>query len=126
MSSTVFIITSILISLLAFALAGWLYAWVKAQPSSNPRILEVSGYIRQGATTFLNKEYSVLARFCGVAAILIFIFLPIPIWKGSVLMNLQMAAAYIFGTIFSAIAGKIGIMVATIANVKTAEAAQKG
>lgn len=126
MNSTVFIITSILISLLAFALAGRLYAWVKAQPSSNPRILEVSGYIRQGAATFLNKEYTVLARFCGVAAILIFIFLPIPIWKGSVLMNLQMAAAYIFGTVFSAIAGKIGIMVATIANVKTAEAAQKG
>ena len=37
-----------------------------------------------------------------------------------------MALAYIFGTIFSAFAGKIGIQIATIANVKTAEAAQKG
>lgn len=126
MDSTVFIIISIITSFIAFGLAAWFYSWVKKQPSSNARIAEVSGYIRQGAATFLNKEYTVLAKFCGVAAVLIFLFLPVPIWKGSPLVNLQMAAAYIFGTIFSAIAGKIGITVATIANVKTAEAAQKG
>lgn len=126
MGSTVFIIISIITALIAFGLAAWLYSWVKKQPSSNARIAEVSGYIRQGAATFLNKEYAVLAKFCGVAAVLIFLFLPVPIWKGSPLVNLQMAAAYIFGTIFSAIAGKIGIAVATIANVKTAEAAQMG
>lgn len=126
MGSTVFIIISIITALIAFGLAAWLYSWVKKQPSSNARIAEVSGYIRQGAATFLNKEYTVLAKFCGVAAVLIFLFLPVPIWKGSPLVNLQMAAAYIFGTIFSAIAGKIGIAVATIANVKTAEAAQMG
>lgn len=126
MDSTVFIIISIVTSFLAFGLAFWLYGWVKKQPSSNVRIAEVSGYIQKGAATFLNKEYSVLAKFCGGVALLILIFLPVPIWKGSPLVNLQMAAAYIFGTIFSAIAGKIGIVVATIANAKTAEAAQKG
>ena len=37
-----------------------------------------------------------------------------------------MAIAYIFGTVFSAIAGKVGISIATIANIKSAEAATKG
>ena len=82
--------------------------------------------IRNGADTFLNKEYRVLARFAGVAAILIFIFLPSPVWMGNVSKNITMAIAYIAGTIFSAVAGKIGMNIATIANTKAAEAAVKG
>ncbi len=123
-----FIISSIVISLLAFVFAGWLYSWVKKQPSSNKKIAKVAELIRKGANTFLKKEYIVLAKFAGAAAILIFIFLPQPIWnKGAdILEHFEMALAYLFGTIFSAFAGKIGIQVATIANKKTAEAAQRG
>ncbi len=122
-----FLILSIIVSLVAFAFAAWLYRWVISQPSDNARIAEVSAYIRQGANTFLAKEYQLLARFCAVAALLIFLFLPSPVWSGgNVLDNLTMALAYIAGTIFSAAAGKIGIFVATIANVKTAESAAKG
>ncbi len=126
MGSTGFIVIAIVTSLLSFCLAAWLFGWVKEQPSSNEQIKKVSGYIRQGAATFLNKEYRVLAKFCGVCAVLLFIFLPSPIWNGHILMNLQMALAYIFGAVISACAGKIGIAVATIANGKTAEAAEKG
>ena len=126
-SLTLFLIISIAISILAFAFAGWLYRWVERQPSDNPRVAEVGGYIRQGANTFLAKEYKVLAKFCGCAALLIFVFLPAPLWSGgSILNNVKVVLAYIFGTLFSAVAGKIGIQVATIANIKTAEAAQKG
>ena len=125
-STTVSIIISIVTSFLAFLLAFWLYNWVKKQPSSNVKIAEISGYIQKGAATFLNKEYTVLFKFCGVMTLLILLFLPIPIWKGNIWTNIQMAISYAFGTIFSAIAGKIGIVVATIANGKTAEAAQKG
>ncbi|MDR0838439.1 MAG: sodium-translocating pyrophosphatase, partial [Oscillospiraceae bacterium] len=120
------IILSVVVSFAAFLFAVYLYRWVKKQPSSNARIAEIGGYIRSGARVFLNKEYVVLAKFCGVVAVLIFLFLPSPVWSGNILMNLKMAVAYIAGTIFSAIAGKIGIQIATIANVKTAEAAQKG
>jgi K(+)-stimulated pyrophosphate-energized sodium pump len=88
---------------------------------------EIGSYIRKGANTFLRKEYLVLAKFCGAAAILIFIFLPAPIWKGgSILQNLTIVIAYLCGTLFSAFAGKIGIAVATMANIKTAESARNG
>lgn len=126
-SLTLFLVVSIIISLLAFLFAFWLYRWVTRQPSDNKRIAEVGEYIRQGANTFLRKEYTVLAKFCGVAAVLIFVFLPTPLWtEGSIKENIMMAVAYICGTLFSAAAGKIGIAVATVANRKTAEAAQKG
>lgn len=122
-----FLIISIFVSIFAFAFAVWLYRWVFAQPSSNKRVEEVGGYIRQGANTFLRKEYLVLMKFCGGAALLIFLFLPSPVWNGgSVLHNLTIVLAYICGTVFSAAAGKIGIQVATVANIKTAESAQKG
>ena len=121
-----FLILSILISVISFLFAAWLYRWVKNRPSSNQRLAAIGDLIKNGANTFLRKEYAVLAKFAGVAAILILIFLPSPIWNGHVADNITMAIAYLCGTIFSAAAGVIGIRIATIANVKTAEAAQKG
>lgn len=121
-----FQVISIITSILAFGAAFWLYKWVVSQPSSNKRIAEVGGLIRKGANTFLSKEYKTLIRFCAVAAVIILIFLPAPIWKGNILDNVIMSIAYICGTVFSGIAGKVGISIATIANVKSAEAATKG
>lgn len=121
-----FLILSIVISIVSFLFAAWLYRWVKNRPSSNPRIAAIGGLIQNGANTFLRKEYTVLAKFAGVVALLILLFLPGPIWKENALENVIMAISYLCGSVFSAIAGVIGIRIATIANVKTAEAAQKG
>ena len=92
---TFFHVVSIVISVLAFGTAFWLYRWVSKQPSSNKRIAEVGGLIRDGANTFLSKEYKTLARFSAVVAILILVFFPSPIWKGQISNNLTMAIAYI-------------------------------
>lgn len=118
-------IFSIVTAIGAFLLAGWLYNWVNRLESKNDKINTIAELIKSGANTFLRKEYIILAKFAFVLAILIFIFLPEPFWIGSITENLTMAFAYIFGTIFSGFAGKIGIFVATIANKKTAEAATK-
>jgi len=114
------------VAVLAFAYAAWLYLWVKKQPQENKTITKVSGLIQQGARAFLNRQYKLLFMFAGAIAVLIFLVLPAPIWKSSVSKNLSMAISYICGTLFSAFAGKIGIEVATIANGRSAEAAQKG
>jgi K(+)-stimulated pyrophosphate-energized sodium pump len=120
-------ILAIAISILAFGVAAYFYLWVKKQPSSNATIQKVGVLINKGANTFLKREYMLLARFAGVAAVLILLFLPKPIWMGgNVMPNVQMALSYVFGTFLSALAGKIGITVATIANMKAAEAATKG
>ena len=94
--------------------------------SSNKRVAEVGKLIKDGANTFLKKEYKTLAIFCICVAALILLFLPAPIWQGSPLDNIIMALSYLLGAVFSAIAGIVGMSIATIANVKAAEAATRG
>lgn len=115
-----------IVSLLAFAFAAWLYRWVQAQPSSNKEIARIGKLIQDGANIFLRREYRVLAIFVFVVALIILLFLPQPIWQGSISRNVTMAVVYIFGSVFSALAGKVGMAVATVANMKSAEAATKG
>ena len=117
---------SILTAAIAFAFAVYLYLWVKRQPQQNDTIRDVATLIREGANTFMNREYKILAIFAAVAALLIFLFLPSPIWKGGAVNNISMALAYIAGTVLSAIAGKIGVLVASLSNGRSAEAAQHG
>lgn len=126
MGITFFLAASIGISIAAFVTALWMYKWVCGLESRNERIAQIGKYIKDGANTFLRKEYKVLALFALFAALLILIFLPTPIWKGNLLQNVEMAVAYVAGTAISALAGKIGITVATVANKKAAEAAQHG
>ena len=117
---------SFLTVVLAFAFAAYLYRWVKKQKTVNAKIQEVSALIKEGANTFMQREYKILAKFAAVAAVLILLFLPSPIWQGDPVPNISMAVAYIAGTVLSAIAGKIGILVATLSNGRAAEGAQKG
>ena len=117
---------SFLTVVLAFAFAAYLYLWVKKQKTVNAKIQEVSALIKEGANTFMRREYTILAKFAAVAAVLILLFLPSPIWQGDPVPNISMAVAYIAGTVLSAIAGKIGILVATLSTGRAAEGAQKG
>ncbi len=117
---------SYLTAMIAFAFAVYLCLWVKRQRVVNGRIEEVSRLIKEGANTFMRREYKILAIFAGIAAVCICILLPSPIWRGSAEKNVAMAVAYLAGTTLSAIAGKIGIMVATLSNARTAERAQEG
>ena len=120
-------IIAIIISLLGFAAAAYLYSWVKKQPGGDKQIEDIGLLIRQGSYAFLKREYNVLGKFVLVTAIIILAFLPEPIWSnGEPLRNVLTAIAYILGSILSGIAGVIGMSIATVANVKTAVAAKKG
>ncbi len=124
---TMFYGISILIAAIAFAFAAYLYVWVKKQQQDNKRITEVAQLIREGANTFMKREYKILAIFAAVIALLIILFLPSPIWKTEeIWKNVAMAVAYICGTVLSAIAGKLGLVVASLSNGRAAEAAVKG
>ena len=121
-----FFIMAVVVSLISFGVAFYFYHWVNSQKSNNKRIEEIGNYIRKGSNTFLKKEYLVLSLFAGVIVVLILLFLPEPIWTKHPLENVRMAVCYLLGTVFSGFAGKVGIQVATIANVKAAEAAKEG
>ncbi|MBR3006001.1 MAG: sodium/proton-translocating pyrophosphatase, partial [Erysipelotrichaceae bacterium] len=125
MNITVMLILCILVAAAAFSYAAWLFKWVKTQPQDNKTIEKVCGLIQDGARTFLNKQNQILIGFAGIVAVLILLFLPKPIWQSSFSENLLNAIAYLGGTLLSALSGKIGIEVATIANGRSAIAAKK-
>ena len=112
----------------ALVFAAYLAVWVKNQPTGNEKTETIGKLIRDGANTFMAREYKLLAIFAGVVMVLIFLFLPRPFFVegGNILTNLSMAIAYAMGTVFSAITGKLGIYVATLANTRAAVAAKKG
>ncbi|MCR4855766.1 MAG: sodium-translocating pyrophosphatase [Erysipelotrichaceae bacterium] len=118
------LVLCIMTGVLAFAYAVYLYRWVRSQPQENAAIRKVCGLIQMGARTFLNKQNRILIGFAGIVAFAILLFLPKPFWKGSFSENLVNAIAYIGGTLLSALSGKIGIEVATIANGRSAYAAK--
>ena len=131
MNETLCYIISLIVSFLAFVVAFAFFYWIKKKEVENEEIKRVGGLIKKGARTFLTKEYKILAIFAAVVMVLIFVFLPTPIWQQNgfeVILkeNLAMSIAYLFGTVLSGIAGVIGIEVATNSNMRCAESAKKG
>jgi K(+)-stimulated pyrophosphate-energized sodium pump len=116
------------LSALVSILVGlYFYNYVNKQDSGTERMREISGAIKEGAAAFIRREYTTLAIFVIVVAILIGVFLPQPIWASdNVMLNLQLPIVYMFGSFCSALAGYLGLDVATKANTKVAKAAQSG
>jgi len=94
-------------------------AWVTKQDAGNDRMKEISQYIAEGAMAFLKAEYKVLAYFVVIAGLL----LAYMGYSNSASSPL-IAVAFIIGAFFSALAGFIGMRIATKANVRTAHAAR--
>ncbi len=108
----------------ALGLFALLYTWLRAgwvikQPAGNERMTTISGYIADGAIAFLKAEYKVLALFGLIAGAFLF-------YLGSVgeKSSPVIVIAFLIGAVFSALAGFIGMKIATKANVRTAEAAR--
>ena len=95
------------LSALVSILVGlYFYNYVNKQDSGTERMREISGAIKEGAAAFIRREYTTLAIFVIIVAIIIGIFLPQPIWASDNLMlNLQLPIAYMFGSFCSALAG---------------------
>ncbi len=90
--------------------------WVYRQDYGQDKLLEISNHIREGAMAFLRREYRVLAFFVAAVAILLAIGN-----QG----NLRLVVlSFIVGAFCSALAGYIGMRVATASNVRTTNAAQ--
>jgi K(+)-stimulated pyrophosphate-energized sodium pump len=103
------------------AFVGLGTAWIlslkiKAADSGPAEVQKISGYIKEGAVAFLNKEYRVLSVFVAVVFALM-CFVPAIGWKTGV--------AFLLGAFFSALAGNIGMKIATSANAKTAWASKE-
>lgn len=94
-------------------------AWVSKQDEGSDKMKRIAKNIADGAMSFLKAEYKILAIFVVAVAVLLF-------FKGSNESgsNGMVAVSFIIGAICSALAGFIGMKVATKANVRTTSAAR--
>ena len=94
-------------------------AWVLKQDAGDGKMKEISDYIYEGALAFLKAEYRLLTFFViGASAVLAGISFIVPT------THILIVVAFIFGAFFSALAGNMGMKIATKTNVRTTQAAR--
>jgi len=117
MNSIIYLVPAMgIVGLVAMAIKG---AWVTRQESGDATMTELAGYIAKGAMAFLQAEWKILSYFVVIAAVLL-------AWSGTLVENSSpvIAISFILGAVLSALAGYIGMNIATKANVRTTQAAR--
>ena len=109
---------------LVLALLGLIYmyikrSWVLKQDAGDGKMHEIASHIYEGALAFLKAEYKLLTIFVVIASIAlaaVSVIVPTTHWL--------IVIAFIFGAVFSALAGNMGMKIATKSNVRTTQAAR--
>lgn len=108
-----------LFGVLALAYTFWRAAWVARQDPGDEKMGRIADAIAVGAMAFLKAEYKVLAVFVACVALLLL--------AGGLMSETShpmVALSFVMGAVCSALAGFIGMRVATQANVRTTQAAR--
>jgi K(+)-stimulated pyrophosphate-energized sodium pump len=103
-----------LLGLIGLGIAFLIYRYLKKQPAGSETMIDIGEQIHDGAMAFLKREYTVLAGFVLVVAILL-----------GFAIGWTPAGAYVFGALSSVSAGFFGMKAATRANTRTAAAANQ-
>ena len=108
-------ILTVAAAVIGLVAAVGLASWIKKADEGNDRMKEIAGFIREGAMAFLKREYRIMAIVIIVIALLI----------GFGLQSVTTAILYVVGALLSVLAGFFGMNVATLGNVRTANAAKE-
>jgi K(+)-stimulated pyrophosphate-energized sodium pump len=100
---------------LALLYAIYLIFWVLRQPEGDDRMRQIAQAIQEGASAYLNRQYSIIAGIGAVIAIFLGITLG---WRTGVL--------FVLGAVLSGAAGYVGMNISVRSNLRTAEAARGG
>jgi K(+)-stimulated pyrophosphate-energized sodium pump len=116
---SIMIYVPIVLALIGLLFMAMKRAWVLKQDAGDGKMKEISDYIYEGALAFLKAEYRLLAIFVVLASIVLAgISFIVPT------THILIVVAFVFGAFFSALAGNMGMKIATKTNVRTTQAAR--
>ncbi|MCG2688986.1 sodium-translocating pyrophosphatase [Candidatus Parcubacteria bacterium] len=105
-------------ALLAIVYTVYLAKLVLAKPTRTPEMNEIAGFIREGANTYLKRQFKTIAPLIAVIFVLLLITAP------EKDLAFARAFAFLMGSAFSATIGAFGMNIATRANVRVAQASK--
>ena len=111
-----------LLGLIALAYRTALSIWVSKQDAGDAKMTGIADHIAEGAMAFLKAEYRILAIYVVVAGAGLGVLSQVP--KVAAHSSLLIVGAFVVGCFFSALAGFLGMRIATKANVRTTQAAK--
>ncbi|MBX7125337.1 MAG: sodium-translocating pyrophosphatase [Cyclobacteriaceae bacterium] len=109
-----------LFGVLGLLYVAWKSTWVANQDAGTDKMKKIAGHIAEGAMAFLKAEYKVLVIFVACVAVLL------AVTADGQTSSWLVGVSFALGAFSSALAGFIGMRVATKANVRTTNAARKG
>lgn len=127
----IILIVALIAGIISIAVAIIFSILVLKEDPGNEKMIEVSGYIEEGAKTFIKTQYKILSIFVGVLFVVILLFLPsaltsegkIPIFILE--LNWEQAIAYLVGSAASMFAGYLGMVIGVKANTRAAQGCTK-
>ncbi|MFN8292395.1 MAG: sodium-translocating pyrophosphatase [Chitinophagales bacterium] len=111
-----------LFGVIALAYMAFLSSWVTKQDAGDSKMSNIANNIADGAMAFLKAEYRILAIYVVIAGVGLGVLSQVE--KVAVHSHILIVASFVVGCVFSALAGFIGMRIATKANVRTTQAAK--
>ena len=121
--SLVLVIVAALITILYAFFIFYKIGKIKIQ---NKNVADISSYIRSGAMTFLKREYKIIIIFVCIVTVVLAVLGFIPALSNAEGVGWQSSICFLIGAVFSALTGIIGMLIATKANARTADAVEDG
>ncbi|HEX72260.1 MAG TPA: sodium-translocating pyrophosphatase, partial [Candidatus Hydrogenedentes bacterium] len=110
-------------SLCALGFVAYLASYVLSKPQGTEKMAGLSKSVQQGAAAFLKREYSWVSAFVLVIFLLLSL---VGVLKPEIGLSYKTGIAFICGAVASALAGTLGMAIATRSNARTAAAAESG